>query len=146
MNTLDRVIAETLHGTGKIEMISRKTGLTKSALYRYGLPPATSGLDIPLRKVASIVRAAGDYRILHALAAECGFLCFQPPRVGCSGAQSAADFQRSAAEAVVRCLEYFEKPTLTLARAATASLDMALRTAAALKRALLRRGQNELAL
>ena len=81
MRGLDLAAYETLHRSRKtVEQISTETGLNKSSLYRYGLPPESNGLDIPTRKLVPIMRSAGNYTILKTLAAACGFLLVRVPR------------------------------------------------------------------
>jgi len=147
MNSLDAVISETLHGEGKINKISEKTGMSKSTLYRYGLPPQTSGLDIPLRKLAPILRAAGDYRILHKIAAECGFLCVREPRVAClrrDREELIGELQKNAANAVLCAIVFFDRPGNSTFQNSIEALDNTQRSAVGVKRVVQRRGQLEL--
>lgn len=149
MNSLDAVISETLHGDGKINKIAEKTGMSKSTLYRYGLPPQTTGLDIPLRKLAPILCAIGDYRILHKIAAECGFLCVREPRVGSlrrDREELIGELQKNAADAVLNTIKFFDKPHNVNYDASVDALNATQRSAVGIKRVVQRRGQLELLL
>jgi hypothetical protein len=95
--------------------------LTRSALYRYGLPVETTGLDIPMRKLAPIMKAAGDYRLLRKLAAECGYLLVREPktpRTRLDSVQLVGLLQKCASDAVQKTLEFFEKPRVAAMTAA----------------------------
>lgn len=149
MQGFDLAAWETLHGGRKsIDDISRETGINKSSLYRYGLPKAASGLDIPARKLAPVMKAAGNYKMLHIVAASCGFLCVRPPKVPKDRADETvliSQLQKSTADAVVKVMEFFEKQTVGTMNDSTAALEGAASIAIGLKRMILRRGQLELA-
>lgn len=148
MATLDAVTAETIRGADKIKLIAAKTGIPKGTLYRYGLPVETTGLDIPIRKLVPIMKAAGNYAILRRLAADCGYLLVREPRTPrnrMDSVQLIGKLQKCASEAVQKTVEFFEKPRVAAMSAAASALDDTACTAIGLKKTVLRSNQLELA-
>ena len=127
MRGFDLAAYETLHRSSKnIEQISTETGFNKSSLYRYGLPIESSGLDIPLRKLTPIMKAAGNYSILKTLAGANGYLLVRAPRA----ARNKLDddrmvnaYQKNCNTAVHKLLIFLERPTTKTHRALSEALD-----------------------
>lgn len=148
MRGIDKAAFETLHRSNKkIDEISTETGINKASLYRYGMPLAQNGLDIPIRKLSPIMQAAHNYRILHVLAAENGFLVVREPKApGCKADENIliSRLQQSAAEAVGKTIQFFEKPSVTYMEAAEDALNASAGVAMGLKKLIQRRGQLEM--
>lgn len=150
MRGMDAAAYETLHrGRKTIEEISTQTGISKSSLYRYGLPVESSGLDIPLRKLVPIMKAAGNYSILKILNTSCGFLPVRVPRAArckLDDEKMVSRYQRTCNDAVNRLLQFLEKPTVNTHNALNIALDDVASQSMGIKKRAATWQQTELAL
>lgn len=116
MSGLNDEVYRTIHRSCKaVEGIALETGIKTGTLYRYGLAPETSGLDIPMRKLVPIMRASGHFGILRVMAAACGFLLVKLPRVARNRddeSELVGVYQRVCHVAVEKLLQFFDLPNL----------------------------------
>lgn len=116
MNGLNDEVYRTIHRSCKtVDAIALDTGIKTGTLYRYGLAPETSGLDIPMRKLVPIMRASGYFGILRVMAAACGFLLVKLPRIArnrTDETELVGSYQRICHAAVEKLLQFFSLPNL----------------------------------
>lgn len=148
MDRLTRELHRTIHGQKQtIDQLAQATGFKAATLYRYGLPPETSGLDLPLRKAVPIMKAANYYGVLKAMADLCGFLLVRPPRARRNQQDEdelVHDYQAQCHATVSALLEFFKAPNVQLCRAAMETLRQTAIASIGIEKRLKTHGQTEL--
>jgi hypothetical protein len=74
MTDLKTALKKTILGARQsVTAIADELGCCESVLYRYGLD-GDSGAEFPLKRLIPLMKATEDYRLLHHIAARCGFV------------------------------------------------------------------------
>lgn len=126
MRKMDHEIHKTIHFKGKFKRIADENDINKSTLYRYGLPIENNGLNIPLAKLAGIMKSAGYYGILHFIAAQCNRLVVHVPRAPRSKmdeSEIVQHYQHTCNTASSQLLDFFRNPTKSMYDAVRQALN-----------------------
>ena len=74
MTDLKTAIKKTIMGSSKgVPAIADELGCSESLMYRYGLD-GESGAEFPLKRLIPLMKCTEDFRLLHHVAARCGFV------------------------------------------------------------------------
>lgn len=125
MRKIDYEIYKTIHFKGRLKKIADENGIKESTLYRYALPIENNGLNIPISKLAGIMKSAGYYGILHFVAAQCQRLVVLVPRVPRSRMDEnelVQHYQQTCNTATSQLIEFFKHPTKSCFNAVCQSL------------------------
>jgi len=116
MRKMDEEIYRTIHRPGRFKKIAEENSIKESTLYRYGLPIENNGLNIPLAKLAGIMKSAAYYGILHFIAAQCRRIVVPVPRAPrnkLDESEMVQHYQRSCNTAISQLIDFFKSPSKT---------------------------------
>lgn len=147
---LKTLLYRTIHRNAKSAAeLADETGISYSYLCRAGLPTDESGVRFPIEHLIPLMKAAGDFSVLHHLNALCGFLAVKQPR-GFRDKLDEADaithYNSLCSTAQKHLVSFFKQPSPARSEQVIASLRDVMEYSATLQRRIKNHNQTELEL
>ncbi len=148
--SIKTLLYKTIHRNSKsAAQLADEIGISYSYLCRAGLPNDESGVKFPLENLIPLMKAAGDYSVLHHLNTLCGFLTVKSPRGfrdKLDEAEAVTHYNTLCGTASRLLLAFFRQPSPAKMDEAVRALQVVMEYSATLQRRIKDHNQTEMEL
>lgn len=148
--SIKTLLYSTIHRNSKsAAQLADETGISYSYLCRAGLPTDESGVRFPVEHLIPLMKAAGDFSVLHHLNTLCGFLTVKQPRGfkdKMDESEAVVHYGALCSDANRHLISFFKKPSPELLEETIAALQEVMQYSSTLQRRLKNHNQTEMEL